>query len=320
MEKVIGLLALTGLLCTGCLKEELPVNFVPDGSVQEVQAEMSSDYRYQLYYNIEENAFVGQNEKTEWDFGIQLFANQIYIVANGSKLMRVANLGNVAFDAQLDTSGFENNARIESENVPAFQEPAFGDFQKGDLFLMDRGRGPAGEKFGFCKIKLTDIQGDKITLSVGSVEATMPERNIAVDAAEVMQFFNAESSTPVLVEPVDKAWDLTFTQYTTYFPEEDINYLVVGCLLNRGTTQAIQFEENRWEEIGFEDLQNADWSSERDILGYDWKHFDGSGFIVNSDVTYGVKTASGALFKLRFVGFYNDLGEKGFPKFEVVAY
>ena len=54
-------------------------------------------------------------------------------------------------------------------------------------------------------------------------------------------------------------------------------------------------------------------------IGWDWKQYDMSSGPYTVDVTknYIVKNQNGLYFKLRFIDFYDDIGEKGAPKFEL---
>ena len=53
-------------------------------------------------------------------------------------------------------------------------------------------------------------------------------------------------------------------------------------------------------------------------LGYALSHAFGAAgnYTVNSNITYIVKDTDGNYYKLRFLDFYNNKGDKGYPKFE----
>jgi hypothetical protein len=59
-----------------------------------------------------------------------------------------------------------------------------------------------------------------------------------------------------------------------------------------------------------------------DEIGYDWKDIVGdvsSGsvtYIVKEGFNYVVRDADGFYYKLRFISFYNNDGDKGYPTFE----
>ena len=61
-----------------------------------------------------------------------------------------------------------------------------------------------------------------------------------------------------------------------------------------------------------------DFSSNRNIIGYDWKTFDidAGYYTVNENIVYIIKNVDDFYFKLRFIDFYDDNGAKGTPTFE----
>ena len=253
MEK-IGLL-ISVLLLTSCLKEELPVDFVPNSAVVVSVAEMGSDYRNQLYYNLEKQEFVGENEKSIWDFGVALQDSQVHLFANGSKLMRVANYGQLNFSDVSDTAGFNQMARVEDESKPAYLNTAFQNAQQGDLFIVDRGFGAGGELLGFFKLRLVKFSKSVVKIEVAEMDASSPIIEYDLVPVSTPHFYSFTHDQSLSVEPSSEHWDLCFTQYSTYFEEDKINYLVTGCLLNRSGTTAIAYEGEEWENITFDRLQ-----------------------------------------------------------------
>jgi hypothetical protein len=94
---------------------------------------------------------------------------------------------------------------------------------------------------------------------------------------------------------------------------------VTGVLLNRHNTLGVLKESISFEEITYENVGTFDFSSAINTIGYDWKsyNFDLSQFSIVENMNYVIKTNSEAYFKLRFIDYYNVLGEKGAPKFEL---
>ena len=74
-----------------------------------------------------------------------------------------------------------------------------------------------------------------------------------------------------------------------------------------------------FEEIAYENIGDLNFSIDLNTIGYDWKSysFDVSQFTIVENMNFVIKTNNEAYFKLRFIDFYNDLGEKGAPKFEL---
>jgi hypothetical protein len=55
-----------------------------------------------------------------------------------------------------------------------------------------------------------------------------------------------------------------------------------------------------------------------DAIGYDWKYYNFTSgvYTIRPKLNYVVQSKSGYFFKLRFVGFYNQDGLKGYPVIE----
>ena len=108
-------------------------------------------------------------------------------------------------------------------------------------------------------------------------------------------------------------------RYTHVFQNPTLPYLVTGVLLNRFNTSCAQEESIQFEEITYESIGDYDFSFDLNTIGYDWKSysFDLSQFTIVENMSFVIKTNNEAYFKLRFIDFYNDLGEKGAPKFEL---
>ncbi len=54
------------------------------------------------------------------------------------------------------------------------------------------------------------------------------------------------------------------------------------------------------------------------ILGHNWKtySFDTGSFIIHSEISSVLRLADGTFYKLRFLDFYTQTGEKGAPMVE----
>ena len=69
-----------------CEQEELPISPHQTGDVLVQQIEMLQDYRYQVFYNLENNEIISENLKTDWDLGFENTPNGFHIVLNSSTL------------------------------------------------------------------------------------------------------------------------------------------------------------------------------------------------------------------------------------------
>ena len=133
------------------------------------------------------------------------------------------------------------------------------------------------------------------------------------------QAFSFNSHSAVDIEPEKTSWDLLFTQYTHVFQNPTMPYLVTGVLLNRHETSCAEDDLTSFDDINLENVTDFDFITDLNTIGYDWKSYDGGSgqFTIVADRNYIINDNIGVYYKLRFIDYYNDLGEKGAPKFEI---
>jgi hypothetical protein len=126
------------------------------------------------------------------------------------------------------------------------------------------------------------------------------------------------SSGVVPIEPLRTSWDLVFTQYTHQFYEPFLPYIVTG-VLSSTETRVATVRGRSFQEVMLADTVQFPFSSARDAIGYDWKtySFETASYTVDQDKIYIIQDAEGYFHKLRFLDFYNTLGQVGCPRFEV---
>ena len=83
-------------------------------------------------------------------------------------------------------------------------------------------------------------------------------------------------------------------------------------------TSAARDTVNSFDDIKSADLSSYTFSSDQDIIGYDWKDFKDDSYNINPNIFYIIKDHLGAYYKLKFAGFYNTSGEKGYPSFQCI--
>ena len=110
-------------------------------------------------------------------------------------------------------------------------------------------------------------------------------------------YYSLENNEAVVAEPAVTEWDMVFRKYVTEL-QANTMYNVTGVLHNPTVTVA----QNE-EPTGEADPTNVTYSEEINTIGYDWKSFDGSGYIVNSDMAYYVKYDENTVYRLVFTSF-----------------
>ena len=118
MKKIFYLLL---FLAFGCEKAEIPISD-SIGELQSFQINMESDYKNQIYYNLENNQVVKQNLKTEWDLAFEASEEGWEIITNSARFAKVSELIN---------HNFQDFTHFSSWILPSFENSeSFNDFKQ----------------------------------------------------------------------------------------------------------------------------------------------------------------------------------------------
>lgn len=111
---------------------------------------------------------------------------------------------------------------------------------------------------------------------------------------KLFNFYSLTQNQSVVASPDLENWDLVFQTYTT---DLEIMYPVIGALQNPNVTVAKSTNTN------VNSIDESEYKEEINTVGYDWKQFDGSGYIVDSDTYYFLKYNNGKVFRFHFISF-----------------
>lgn len=151
-------------------------------------------------------------------------------------------------------------------------------------------------------------------------ETTFKTLDVTKDAAYNFQYASFDKGA-VAVEPQKTRWDFQWgwSMYytgTTPYGFSDlvfINYLagVQAAEVLTSTVNYAAFNESNLGSVTF--------SSDRNVIGSNWRVTSGTPIGVKTDRFYVIKDAAGNIYKLKFISFHaNDGGERGRPKLEYV--
>lgn len=317
MRAYLSLLFVSIYLCS-CELQELPVPAHDPGAVITSTVDLSSSYKWQIYFDLESNAVKSQVAKSSWDLGFECGTEGYRVILNTAKFMFAYNTGLTEFNAVTDTSGFGNG---KSWDAPSgnLDSTAIGDWRNTNtVFIIDRGYDEAGAAQGFRKLQLQAVDASGYTFRFarlsGAGETTF---HVSKDDAYNFSFLSLNGSgAQVNVEPPKDEWDLCFTQYTHIFYDPFMPYLVTGCLHNRYHTGAVLTSSGNFSALTYSDTYDYEYSAFINTIGYDWKIFSGSTYATDPNKCYLIKNRNGHFYKLHFIDFYNSTGDKGNPKWE----
>jgi hypothetical protein len=160
----------------------------------------------------------------------------------------------------------------------------------------------------FKKIKIMSLAGSTYTFKYANLDGTDEQTktvNKADHAGKTLAYFSLTTGATADVEPATGGFDLLYSRYNTplYDPGSMgfIPYNVTGILHGRGSKVA------EADGVNPATVQYADWKdslrSELDVIGYDWKEFSGTGWTMDVDRVFFLKTANNRVWKLQFIDF-----------------
>ena len=318
------------LLLTSCFEEDEAVLPHEPGDVETAMIAMTKNYANHVFFDLGPEKDVLTAGKLNWDLGFEPGPAGWRIYLNTTRFMQAALSGNPAFESVKDTSGLVWNFDTSSGNPDS---TAFGPWYtvigqdtvpKQLVYVLDLGFDAMGNMLGFRKLQITGWSRTSYTIRYARLDgsdemtATIPKESDRDIICYSLRNHKIESD----VRPASSQWDLWFTQYTTLLYTLDgtpYPYLVTGVLTNRfAGAAAVRVQGHTFAEINYDIAQGLTFEDKADAIGYDWKYYDfnAASYSVDPELTYVVRTVDGELFKLRFIGFYNNLGEKGYPTIE----
>lgn len=303
------------VMLLSCEKKELPVLPHNPGNVITNSVEMKPDYRYQLFFDLGTNAVVSQNLKTDWDLGFETSVTGNKIILNSAKYMQAANTGVTNFASINDTAGYLFKIDMPSGSTDS---TAIGLWTANNVYIIDRGFNQLGVHQGFSKIEFISVNSSSYNVHFSNLDGT---NNLTMSIPKDNSYnftFLSLSGNIVIVEPPKENWDLTFTQYTHYYYDDGTTYLVTGVLSNRNRVKVAKVYDKGFTSITLADVSNYTFYTAINTIGYDWKeyNFDLGSYTILSEHNYIIKSTEDKYFKLHFIDFYNQQGQKGTPTFE----
>ncbi|MBK7248828.1 MAG: HmuY family protein [Flavobacteriales bacterium] len=331
MRTVIGIGAVV-MACafSSCVKEELPVpkqtrggnSMQGEGEWFECVANVGVDYANQLWFDLGTQSVVAQNSKMDWDLAFQCAPDGWQVRLNYSRLMRAHRTGQAEITEPTDTTGYGNTWKIDLPNGRP-DSMAIGDWRsEHPVFVLDMGYNVIGLPMGLKKVQVTDVSAASFSFRTAKLNGSnVQEYTIQKDPARAYVHFNFTSGSAVNIAAPLGSYDMVFTQYTEQFyaPDPYLSYIVTGTVNGYSGARVAQLSGD-FASITLADTVANPFSTDEDIIGYDWKDysFDTGTYEVYSNQVYIVQDTDGNFYKLHFIDYYNDIGQRGSPKFELV--
>jgi hypothetical protein len=303
-----------------CEQQETPIIQHTNGNITSMQIDIGSNYSQQVYYSLSDNIIITENEKEDWDLGFESSSLGWNIIINSSTFSQIAELSN-DFSDTIEA----NNLNWSWDRAEGINDgTAIGDYRdKNNFYVLDRGFNLNGSSRGYKKFMIDSVNNNSYFIRFANLDNTnLQNLTINKDNSYNFQHLTFKTNETIIIEPKKEEWDLLFTQYTHLFLDnlETPAYLVTGVLTNYMNNILVATDTiNRFIDINLNMIDEYNFTNKQNNIGYNWKlfNFNSQSYTVNSEKTYIILDIDGRYFKLHFIDFYNENGEKGYPKFEV---
>lgn len=332
MKKALFFIIGISLTLSSCFKEDERISPADRGGKVTETIAMTQSYKYQVYYSLEDSLATATVDKQSYDLAFENTEEGYRILLNTANFMMAAASGKFSFEEVNSFAGLDMQFDPSDGNL---NETAIGNWMTIDgsdtlfpaeVYVVNRGFDEAGNALGYRKIIFDSLKENRYYFRYALLNSNeFVAAVVSKNPAQNFSYYSFNTAEQVFPEPAKTSYDLLFTQYTTLLYTnigEPYPYLVTGVLLNRFQTMAAQDSTKPFDEINLEDALSQTYSDTLDLIGYDWKDVVGdvsSGAVVyevKSERTYFIRNQQEFYFKLRFISFYNNAGEKGYPTIE----
>jgi len=326
--RYLSVLLLILLSLQSCFKEEEMIPAHEQGDMEEGQTALGSYYENQVYFDLSANEAVSSSSINGFDLSFESADGGWLIRLNSAQFMVAGNTEDTLFSADVNMDDLEmkfdkSDGNPDSTAIGNWYEISEdSSWSHRFVYLVDQGSDELGNPLGQKKVQF-DMLGDDFLVRYANTDnsgdtTVVIGRNPAMD-----QVYYSFDQGIVDIAPLPGQWSLLFSKYTTMLVTDegdDYPYLVVGVLLNPNEVVAALDTIHNFMEISSDDITELDFTTQADVIGYDWKYydFDAGVYTIVPGMNYVIRDRDGFFYKLRFVDFYSDLGVKGYPTFEYV--
>ena len=304
------------ILTTGCIKDELPILPHDAGNLKTRTIALTQDYHNQIFYSFSKDSIISTNSKYDWDIAFDACNNCNNIYLNQARFMFAQKTDKKNITELNDTLNFYSQRLWDASNNP--DSLAIGNVLTAkNCFWIDRGYDINGDPLPLMRAKFeyVDIQTYKISYAEQN-QTNLTVAFVKKDSSTNRIYFSFSNNKTVRVEPPKTTWDIQFTQYIHTFKDPYIPYLVTGAILNSYKTLAAVDSTLDFNKIDIKTAHSFQLTSRPDVIGYNWKEFANNVYTVNVQYNYVINDQNNFYYKMRFTGFNNEKGTKGYPKFE----
>ena len=330
-KHIISIITVLSVLLGGCFEEDKMVQPHIPGDEQSFEFEKSI-YHIQSYFDLGTNSILAENGNSDWIMRFAAHPGDWHIGINSADYWGVFNTG--TSDPNSIPEKPETNQWIFDHSSGNPDSSAFAGWvifteedtiYTGHIYLLGKFNGIKYTPTWAVQFYMVDENVYKFRIKTITADEWNEFEIPKSTSLNYRYFTTSDNGKMVEIEPDQSLWDLQFTQYgSILYTDEGVPtpYYVRGVLLNRHIVSAAVDSISAFADISFEDISGYTFSKQQDFIGYEWKSVEvdensnTAVYTVRPDINYIIMDTEGFFYKFRFISFYNDLGEKGFPVIE----
>ncbi|TXD49082.1 HmuY family protein [Polaribacter sp. IC073] len=337
---------------TSCNSEDTPIApiiVVIDGAAVSPEVGGPNEPN-QVYIDLSSNTSTAVR-RDSWDLGFYA-GSDFRVTLNGAVYMAAAKLSVTDIDAVNSASAEVQELQTkvavgtyDAENIVYVDAPN-GDIKKtaiaeisntdvnNNVYLLNLGYeigtdtpatgsvAVSGDARGWKKIRILK-SGNSYVLQYADLDATShKEVTISKSTTHNFTFFNINTESEALVAPKKENWDLNFTVFTNEikgYGSYGYSDFITNNTKAAATVYMIDTEETSftYDSFSLTDIDATKFTTDQRSIGSSWRNGGGPGSLpsLKENVFYVVNDTDGNLYKLQFLAFTNEAGERGYPKF-----
>ena len=334
MKQGLFIFGLLTLFLSACFKKEDPI-ILPAGSSTISTVFIGTEYEKDMYFDISTNTFQ-EKQSADWDIRFETTDAGYGVFLNNGNLIKARKIGVYGLTEKLasDSNYYKTTKELRDAPEGKADQSAIGDWRNyksaapdflPGIFVIELSYESGSNKYK--KLQLLNVDDTAFFVRITNFSETSGDTLVIhKDKTRNFTYYSFKNGGRIVdqVEPDKNGWDLVFTRYNHFFygilpNNEPFPYRVSGVLSNPNKVTIARDSLDNFEKITGASIPNYDFSNNWNVIGYDWKShaFGAAGnYTVNSHITYIIKDTDDNYYKLRFLDFYNNKGEKGYPKFE----
>ena len=302
------------MMFAGCIEKEMPIEPHSSGEIEMSQVTLGTDYGTQIYYSLSSNSVVKSNEIIDWDIAFNVNENNINVILNSSRMVTLAHTNITEYNTPISEDVINELEFIHDETQGPNWGTAMGNIYSGsDLIILNLGVDINNQQLGLSRRQIDSVNYQGYFITYSDIDLTYTSSILIPRSNEIEWLhFSIINQTINHLEPTIGDWDLHFTKYIELF-DEDYYYPVVGVL---SIPEGIQVSDS--PELNFNQILLADWdtlefSNAWNEIGYDWKiyDFETNEYFIDNERCFAIRTSIGKEFVIRFLDFYDQMGNIG---------